>query len=203
MTGTCLLPQHFEQRGYSCSFVQSIRSRPTRSCWQTVYIFCLPITPIFPNISFWMFVSMRSNVFPFHLKKRLSVALFIRNEGGWNALVRDECVAYHRHGRGTTQAWPVRPTQTLYVLTRALAHTATLHLVCITLRSNKEGGTVLSCCIAVLSYCIAALYCCIVLHCAFNWGLTLKEGASLVDFLNFSLSVSRQPSDAQIQRMSG
>ena len=43
---------------------------------------------------------MRPNVFPFHLKKRFSVALFIRNEGGWNALVRDECVAYHRHGRG-------------------------------------------------------------------------------------------------------
>ena len=118
----------------------------------------------FPNISLGCFVSMRPNVFPFHLKKRFSVALFIRNEGGWNALVRDECVTYHRHGRGTTQAWPVWPTQTLYVLTRALAHTATLHLVCITLRSNKEGGTVLSCCIAVLSYCIAVLLYCLALR---------------------------------------
>ena len=150
---------------------------------------------IFPNASLRCSVLFRLCL----QKRRLCVIL---PKSGWlEALDKDECVAYHRHGRRKKAGGPpnsghpdticLDPGAYLHASslhTYTYWHASTLHTLSVTLRSAWERGE---------------LY--LVLHCCVKLPhIEGGEGASLVRFLNFSLSASETMWDnAQIQdRMS-
>lgn len=158
--------------------------------WLKLFHVVIMYVLVFANVSLKCSVLFRLCL----QKRRLCVIL--PKSGRLEALDKDECVAYHRHGRrkkaGATQQWPPRhymswPGRLLTCFFPAYLHLLTCFYPAYTVRYTERGES------CILSYTV--------LNC-----LTLREeGASLVHFLNISLSASETMWDnAQIQdRMSG
>ena len=124
--------------------------------WLKLFHVVIMYVLVFANVSLKCSVLFRLCL----QKRRLCVIL--PKSGRLEALDKDECVAYHRHGRrkkaGATQQWPPRhymswPGRLLTCFFPAYLHLLTyfcLHTLSVTLRSAWERGElylVLHCCV--------------------------------------------------------
>ena len=126
--------------------------------WLKLFHVVIMYVLVFANVSLKCSVLFRLCL----QKRRLCVIL--PKSGRLKALDKDECVAYHRHGRrkkaGATQQWPPRhymswPGRLLTCFFPAYLHLLTyfcLHTLSVTLRSAWERGELYVSCLTLLCW---------------------------------------------------